>query len=151
MCVLLIGWALLPTARGEAPVTVQSDRAELFFEQQVMHYLGHVVLVQGDRQIHCARLSLQADHGSHVSSFKAEGEPATFSGEIEQGKPTVFGQANTLVYEPQNGLLTLSGQAMFQQGQDSFSGERLVYDIQQGTVRAVRSPDKKAQLIIQPH
>ncbi|MES2212333.1 MAG: lipopolysaccharide transport periplasmic protein LptA [Pseudomonadota bacterium] len=147
----LIGWTLLTAAHCEAPVTVQSDRAELFFEQQVMHYSGHVLLVQGDRQIHCERLSLQADHGSHVSSFQADGAPATFSGDIEQGNPTVFGHANTLVYAPQEGLLTLTGQAVFQQGQDSFSGERLVYDIQRGTVRAVRGTDKKAQLIIQPH
>ena len=141
----------MTTTHCDPPVTVHADRAELFFDEQRMHYLGHVVLVQGDRQIHCAKLSLQAEHGKQVSSFIAEGAPATFSGDIDHGNPRVFGHANTLAYEPQNSLLTLSGNAMFQQDGDSFSGEHLVYDIQRGTVRALQRPNKKTQLIVQPH
>jgi len=147
----LLAVASAAVALDKAPIEITADTAEHNEAEQRVTYMGNVVIVQGPLTIHCARLSLhQPEKGPQT--ITAEGAPVRFHQAAEEGRKEINGQADQAVYDLDKRLLTLSGNAEFDQAGDHIASDRIVYDLETSTVKAGGAAEgsDRVRTVIQP-
>ncbi len=109
--------------------------------------LTDLVITQGTLRIEAVRGTVTRTNGD-FSRIVLEGTPATMQQENDDGVP-MKAQAQRIVYLPRADVVTLTGQVAIDQGQDSFRGESVTYDIGTGRMKADGGTGR-IQMTIQP-
>jgi lipopolysaccharide export system protein LptA len=83
--------------------------------------------------------------------MEATGNPATLRYKPTVDKPEIQGTSQRVEYDVASAKVTMSGGARLTQGRDTFTGDRVEYDLKNDIVRA-RGADanSRIQFIIQP-
>ena len=112
---------------------------------------GNVKFVQGSLVIRGSTILLYHKSGA-VDKIIISGRPASFQQTPDQGGIIIISQANKMEYIAKQSRLFLFNSAKVSQGNNSFSGEKIEYDIVKGTVVANKgsSGNNRIHAIFEP-
>lgn len=91
-------------------------------------YEGHVTLTQGSLHIEANKITaFTLAHG--IRQIDAYGTPVRFRELPVRGQPEIIGSALHLIYSAERHVLILKKHVSVHQGQDSFTGASMRYDL----------------------
>lgn len=134
------------------PIHISADTATRNDQTGITIYKGDVELSQGSMRITGQHIELRQTNNG-VSAIIAKGGPAHFQQRPAKDKEITHAYGQTLDYNIKTKELNITGQAKVSQGSDSFSGNRIVYDMNNSTVKAFgdnQDQGQRVQMIIQP-
>lgn len=116
------------------PIQIESDSAIIDDTQGYSEYSGNVLIIQGSTRLEADHISVSTIDRV-ISQIVAEGKPARFKQQSSQDDTTT-GEANKITFTASDSVLVFNGAAKLSQTNNSFSGERIEYDIMQKAIRA---------------
>jgi len=148
---LLAGPVQALQADKDQPIMVEADSAEINDGTGVSTYQGQVVIRQGSIKIQADKVQVHQKKGKS-RRVVAEGAPVKFEQQPDEGK-RVKGEAKRAEYEMDGEILHLIGEAMLQQGSDSFRSDRITYDRARAVVKAGASAqgNERVRMTIEPN
>jgi lipopolysaccharide export system protein LptA len=120
----------------DQPVYLEADSVELDEQKSESVYKGDVQVQQGSMQILADEVTVHHYPDRRPEHITAIGAPAKYRQEIEGQKQEVHAEALRMEYDAGKDELTLIGQAVLYQGQDTFRNDRIVYDRATAQVKA---------------
>ena len=117
------------------PIEIASDSAVLNEEEGFAKYQGNVIIEQGGSKLEADVVSVSVVEQT-VKSISAQGSPARFQEGEPASAPRTLGTAKTIEYSADKATLLFQGDASLIQKGNTFSGERIVYDINKRAIRA---------------
>lgn len=135
---------------NQQPLHITSDTFNLNYQSGIATYNGHVLVIQGSRQLSGDQLLIERNPSGQVSKITLYGKPAKFTGLAEPNKPLVHAQALTMVYEPLKNLFTLEHDALIEQNGNISKAPKIIYNTKTEDVSTVQSQDARSTMIIQP-
>lgn len=133
-----------PPLALSGPIEVQANTLVVDEKAGRAQYAGSVHVVQGGATMDAETLTVETENGK-VSRLTAKGSPVIFSVPEEQRTA----RAETVVYEPAQGVLTLTGKAELRQGGDLLSGAKIIYDLQNRSGSAVGDGQSRVRSVLQ--
>lgn len=143
----------LPEDRNQ-PIEIRAEQVEIDDETGIAVYEGSVQLDQGTLQVLAHRLTIHT-RDQNVTRIVAEGspdgEPARYRQIPEVDAAPVQAHARTITYLAGDERVELEGAAHLRQQDDTFSGERITYDIRDRRIAATGGRDgQPVTMTIQP-
>lgn len=132
----------LPDDRNQ-PIHISSDTAEIDDSTGRSIYRGKVYMTQGSIKLKADQVTI-ISNAQGISKLIAIGIPAHFQQLPEPNKNIMHAFGNTIEYFVAGERIELKKQAKLVQEQNTFTGERIDYDIKQRIVNAYA--DKKTNL-----
>ncbi|SFC03907.1 lipopolysaccharide export system protein LptA [Marinospirillum celere] len=143
----------LPEDR-EKPVQVNAQRMEWHNQRQQGVYSGDVVATQGELRLEAATLTLYRGTNGELTRALAEagGELAYMRDLPNLDEPEVEAWAESIDYHPAEDKIILIGQARLVQGEDSFRGHRLTYNLTTQDLEAEQAEtgESRIEVILTP-
>ena len=135
----------------DAPVEVEADSADIDQANHTTTYRGNVKIQQGSLQLRAGKVVITYKNRK-PGKLIATGKPATFRQRPEKDKPWVTGQGQRIVYDFNSEELTLNGDAVLTQNNDSFRSDRIVYDRVKAQLKAgaAAKGSERVKVIIHP-
>lgn len=129
-------------------IEIESDSAVIDDTQGFSTYRGNVIIRQGSSQLTADNISVFArDHS--VTQIIANGAPAKFKQQDPSDSKATQGQADQITYKSKDAVLIFDGNATLEQATNSFSGNRIEYDIMRKAIRAKGDQDTGQRVKIQ--
>ena len=134
------------------PIKIEADKAIIDDISGVATYEGNVVVTQGSIQINANKVTLNYSEKQTLEKVVAEGEPAHFKQTPEGGKSDIQAKAKRMEYFADVNVIQLSEGAELWQGKDTFTGQRIKYNTQNGVIEADKGDSKEGRVsvVIQP-
>ena len=139
----------LPEDR-EQPIRLQADRASFDQREGLSTYEGNVEVSQGSMYLGADQATVHFDADGRFQRMEASGNPARFRYRPRRDRPPINGTGQRIEYDTASGQVVVSGSAHFVQGGDEFTGDRIVYDLNQDLVNASSEQGRRIEFIIQP-
>lgn len=135
---------------SKSAIEIVSDKA--YFQPRLHQatHEGNVIMKQDSQVLKADKLIIERNKAGQLSHLTATGNPATFSGQLENNKPPVYASAKVIRYFPDKQLLILEGNATLTHEQDKFKGPVLSYQIDKQVVNATKQSNERPTLLIQP-
>ena len=155
LCAMLISWHPLAIALPEdarQAIHITADSATRNDQTGITLYKGNVLLSQGSMKVTGDSIELRQT-GTTITTIIAKGRPAEFQQRTAADKEVTHAYGEVLDYNIRTKELEITGQAKVSQGNDSFSGNRIIYDMNKSTVNAFSDNSgngQRVQMIIQP-
>jgi len=135
----------------QQPLQIQANTATIEDAKGIAIYEGSVVVTQGSIMIEADKVTLNYTQKQDIDKVVAEGNPARFKQTPEGGKEDIKAKALRMEYNAIANMLHLTKEAEVRQGNDTFTGPHIMYDTQQGIIRAEKGESKEQiTVIIQP-
>lgn len=151
LLVLPLAAQALPEDRQQ-PIRISADRASMNERTGVTVYTGNVEIIQGSMVIRGAKIVLhRSDAG--VQRIISTGSPAQFQQKPSADQPLTKAYGERMDYRVTEQEITITESARVDQGQDTFTGERIVYNMEKAVVNAFGSNSdsgQRVQMVIQP-
>ena len=93
-------------------------------------------LTQGSRKVCGAEIRIQRNEDGTLKKVTATGTPANFQQQPEANAAVVYFSGRTLVFDQDAQLLTIDGDAQFEQGSTSLNHEHFEYHLDTGDIKA---------------
>jgi lipopolysaccharide export system protein LptA len=146
-----------PTAHAlktdqDQPVYLEADSVELDDQKAESTYKGNVQVQQGSMHILADELTVHHYPDRRPEHITAVGAPVKYRQQIEGEKQEVQAEAQRMEYDAGKDELTLIGQAVLFQGQDTFRNDRIVYDRAKAQVKAgtIAQGTERVKILINP-
>ncbi|XID76040.1 lipopolysaccharide transport periplasmic protein LptA [Alkanindiges sp. WGS2144] len=139
----------LPSDRNQA-ITLEADRATYNEKTGITTYSGNVIIEQGSVKIQADSLVANLNKNRQIQQVTAKGNPAKFQQQISSEKGISRGEGQTIVYNAETGIVTMTGNAYLTQDGASFRGNTLRYSINAGDIEATGNSQRRIQIIIPP-
>ncbi len=154
LCLLLPGMLWAAEAPERSPITVEADRLEMNSASGVSQYQGNVIMTQGTLLLRADQVILHS-RGKTLQRAEASGAPVYLERPDPQSGELIKAQAATIDYRIPEGFLEMKGEAHLWRGKDEFSGERIVYELDERVVRAssgksAEERNGRVKVILQP-
>ncbi len=134
MLILSASSAMALKSDRDQPADIEADDTVIDFRTGQRTFTGNVIVVQGTLRIKADRVVANYKDGELVNAT-AIGRRARFKSRPD-GKPDdVEGLARTIFVNQRNNTLTLTGQAMLQQGLNTANGEEIIYNMNNDTLK----------------
>lgn len=140
----------LPTDRNQ-PIHVSADKATMDDNSGITTYSGNVEIEQGSLKIKARSVDLHRNNDG-VSRILATGN-VQFQQQASSDKPVTSAYGERMDYQVQRQEITITGDARVVQQKDTFTGQKIVYNLDKSLVNAFSSEDGKGQrvqMVIQP-
>ena len=143
--------ALALPSDKDAPVEIEADSADIDQKTATTTYRGKVKIRQGSMQLRADKVVITF-RNRKPGKLTATGKPASFKQRPEKNKPWVTGQGRRIVYDINSEELTLTGDAVLTQNNDSFRSDRIVYDRVKARLKAgaAAKGSERVKVIIHP-
>jgi len=132
----------------DQPMELEADHANIDDQRGVHVYTGNVIITQGTMRITADHLTVKLRDGDIVEAI-ALGQPATYRQRPDGKEQDVEAKSLRMEYYADKGELILIDQARVWQGRDTFSSQRIHYDIDQDIVNA-GDGQNRVKIILQP-
>jgi lipopolysaccharide export system protein LptA len=148
LILLLLSTAIsaLPEDR-EQPIHLEADRAQLDQKTGVSVYQGNVVISQGSMRLNADTATFYVNNG-RFERLEATGKPVKLRYQPASNKPEIQGVSQQVEYNALKARVIMTSKAKITQGQDTFAGDRIEYDLDKDLVKA--GGDGRIEFIIQP-
>ena len=162
--------SILPGGDSKSPISIEADRLDYFEKEGKAVYDGHVVVVQGETKLTCAKLTIFFDkpgeavktEAPKTEAPKAEApktEPAgdasnrlkhmDCAGPVSVNSKTQTATGDNGTYDKGRGNVVLTGHVVLTDGRNVTKGEKLVYDLASGQA-AVQGGGSRVQGLFLP-
>lgn len=135
------------------PIEIESNTAFIDDRTGIIIYRGNVLVVQGSMKITADRLTLTQQNRS-INRIEATGSPVHFQQQLDTNGLDRHAWGNKLTYQVDKDTLILEGSARVESGRDTFSGERVVYDLKRSLLDAYGASNEnssgRVKMVIQP-
>jgi lipopolysaccharide export system protein LptA len=134
------------------PIHISADSAHMDENTGTTTYNGNVLMTQGTLEIRAAKVDLYRTNDD-ISHIIATGNLANFRQQPAADKPITDAFGQKLEYRIADKTVTITGQARVEQARDTFSGERIVYQMDKAIVNAYSgtgASGERVQMVIQP-
>lgn len=142
----------LPEDR-EKPIHISADSASIDEKSGFTIYRGDVKITQGTLLIEADRVELKRGEKG-VEIVTAYGEQAHFRQKPDVEKPYTDAWGDTIVYKVEKEILTLEKNAKVVSDKDTFTGDRILYNLKTSIVDAFSDTKEgsagRVEMIIQP-
>ncbi|WP_252176839.1 lipopolysaccharide transport periplasmic protein LptA [Endozoicomonas sp. 4G] len=145
----------LPSDR-QKPIEIESNTADIDNKNGISIYKGDVVMIQGTTRITGDKVTVYSVQ-QEVKKIVAEGykKRAYYEEQQPENQGTLQAWGHTIDYQVTDDKIQLIKQAKLTQKGDTFTGERIDYDLTRQTVNAKSSenkssPDGRVKMIYQP-
>ncbi len=136
-------------AKSKEPVKIDANRLEVFDKENRAVYTGDVVLVQGNTIVRAESMTIFYVTSRAVSTSSPALEPAPaaplaaqnsirqidFTGPVSLLSGTQSATANAMTYSASNETVTLTGNVVLADCENTQRGQRAVYDVKTGKAR----------------
>jgi lipopolysaccharide export system protein LptA len=148
----LAGPALALPEDASQPIHISADSASINENTGVTVYSGDVNIEQGTMKIRGDRVELYRNAAGDVNRIVSVGTPAEFEQQPRASDPITYAYGLRMEYRVDAQEVTITEQARVEQGQDVFTGQRIVYNMDRAIVDAYSSEsgDTRVQMVIQP-
>lgn len=142
-------------AQGKADfqqnIEIVSERDWFDIQNKIAVFEENAVITQGTLRITADHLEVAENDGTGARSFTAEGSPATYQQELEDGS-IIRAEAQVIRYNESAQILTMSGDVKVTQDDSLIQGHEIVYNFATQQMRAVRGEDESDRVttIFQP-
>ena len=141
--------AALPEDRNQ-PIHLEASRGQLDQKTGVSVYEGNVVITQGSMRLTADSVTIYIKD-NNFQRMEATGAPVNLRYKPTVDKPEVQGVSQRVEYDVASAKVIMSGNARLTQGQDTFTGDRVEYDLKSDVVRARGAGNNgRIQFTIQP-
>jgi len=140
----------LPDDRNQ-PIQIAADQATIDDAQGVTSYSGNVQIEQGSMKITASKVDLYRSNGD-VNRILATGN-VHFQQQAASDKPVTNAYGERMDYSIDRREITITGQARVVQQKDTFTGQKIVYNLDRSLVNAFGGEGEKGQrvqMVIQP-
>ncbi len=145
MLTCLPGITLALSSDREQPIFIEAEEVEIDKLKGFSRYLGNVKFVQGSLIIKGSSVLLYHNKGE-INKVIIQGQPARFQQQPDEGEGSIISKANKMEYIAKQSRLFLFDSAKVSQGNNSFSGEKIEYDMVKGTVVANKDSSGKERV-----
>jgi lipopolysaccharide export system protein LptA len=141
----------LPTDRNQ-PIHVSADTATMDDNSGITTYSGNVQIKQGTLKIEARTVDLYRNEAG-VSRILATGN-VHFQQQAAADKPVTNAYGERMDYQVNRQEITITGQARVVQQKDTFTGQKIIYNLEKSLVNAFSGEAGKGQqrveMVIQP-
>lgn len=132
------------------PMYVEADRASIDDKRGISVYRGNVKITQGTLQLTATELTVESHNGDIVKAI-ATGQPATYRQRPDGKDQDVEAESLRMEYFAQEQKIILLDKAHVRQAGDTFSSDKIHYDIAKDIVNAGDgAPGDRVHITIQP-
>lgn len=150
---VLLPGLLLAQEQARQPITVEADRLEMNSESGLSTYQGNVEMRQGNMLLRADSVVLHSS-GNEVKVAVANGKPVYLESTDPKTGEVLKANAAHMEYRIGDGLLELKEEAHLWRGKDEFSGDHIIYELENQVVRAFGQQNGKdegrVRVILQP-
>lgn len=142
----------LPEDRNQ-PINVSADRASMNERTGITVYTGDVEIIQGSMEIRGERVELHRAADGSIDRIISTGKPAKFQQQPSAEQPLTKAYGDKMDYRVKQQEITITENARVDQAKDTFTGERIVYNMERALVNAFGSDRKggeRVKMVIQP-
>ena len=122
---------------SDQPISILADRAEHDDATRITIYRGNVVIDQGSLHITGDTVTINFDVHDEVTKITTVGEPAHFRQLPDGDTSHRKGWAKQMEYFPEQDLIMLSGEALYEKDGSRVQADRLVYDSRNARFKAL--------------
>lgn len=117
---------------ADQPATINADDVELDFKTGERIYTGNVFVRQGSMELTCDKLvaTFKDDQLAVATAYGNADKLAVFKQRPEGKNTDVIGKAVTMILDQIEQLVTLSENASLNQGTDTVTGQKILYDLE---------------------
>lgn len=142
----------LPEDRNQ-PINVSADRASMNERTGITVYTGDVEIIQGSMEIRGERVELHRAADGSIDRIISTGKPARFQQQPSVDQPLTKAYGERMEYRVKQQEVTITENARVDQSKDTFTGERIVYNMARAVVNAFgsdREGGERVKMVIQP-
>tara|TARA_B110000881_G_scaffold151004_1_gene134014 strand:- start:216 stop:740 length:525 start_codon:yes stop_codon:yes gene_type:complete len=132
----------------EQEIVIKAKRQSADLKNKIATYLDNVVISQGTLNITADTVKVYISK-DESETYIAKGEPAIFSQILADGEPVSL-EAKTIIYQPSQQKITISGNALVRQAGSEVKGSKITYNILSEQLEAESNPDEEVTTILQP-
>ena len=141
----LPGSSLALSTDRQQPIFIEAEQVEIDKTNGFSRYEGNVKFRQGSLIIRGGIVMLYHKNGE-IEKAVIEGKPASFQQTPDKGDASIVSHANKMEYNAGTSRLFLFDSAKVSQGNNSFTGEKIEYDIIHGTVVANKDMEGQGRI-----
>jgi len=134
-------------------ITIKSKRQSADLKNKIASYLDDVSINQGSISISADIVQVYSEVDNETQqkedTYLAKGEPAIFKQQLEDGS-LISLQANEITYQPDQNIITISGNAQVQQAGSKVTGEIITYNTLNEKLEAISSDNDSVTTVLQP-
>lgn len=149
-CYANTGFAL--KSDNNQKIYIMGDYAMLNYKTGIHTFEGHVKVDQGTTHVLADRIQTTNNHRHEIKQVTAYGleQPAHYWTLPKLGDTEIHAHAKIIKFYPLNSNATLEQNAIVIQGNNSFRGEQIVYNMNDETITIPASKKGRAVLIYDP-
>jgi lipopolysaccharide export system protein LptA len=132
------------------PVHTQAAYSHADLKQHIVTHQGSVITTQGTTQLTGDTVTVYMNDKNEIIKAIAVGKPATYRTLTAEDKPEFYAEGDEIHYLVDKQLILLIGNAKVRQGNDTYAGPRLEYQIEQEVIISPKSSQGRASMVIQP-
>ena len=138
---------------NDKPMAIIADSTLINYKTGVYTYEGHVKINQGTTQLLADRVITKSDIHHKMQEAVAYGLTtlAEYSTVPKEGDQPMQAQAKIIRFYPPKSLIELENTVLVKQGENSFQGPFITYNIKDQIVTAPQSKNGHATIIIEPN
>lgn len=141
-------FAGLSFTSADDPITVEADRLEFDYEQNMLVYKGNVHVVQGDLELTSKLLTVTFDRADELERAQLNRVVAQGDVVIIQGERRATG--NRAVFDQDSRQLILKGDPVLRDGPNEVQGDQLTVFLDEGRSVVESSPKKRVSAVLFP-
>lgn len=139
----------LPTDKDQ-PIQLKADSAEIDDQKKVSVYVGNVFIKQGSMEMRADKITIYSDEQG-VKEMVAIGKPVDFQQQGEVDGPLTKGYALRVEYYADKDEAVFINKAKLIQDGDTFTGDRILFEIEKDVVTATsHNEGSQVEMILPP-
>jgi lipopolysaccharide export system protein LptA len=154
---ILLGFAMtiaiaLPEDSNKS-MHIRADSTMLNYKSGFNSYEGNVKLIQGETHLDADRVTTQTNDRHKIAEAIAYGKDKTLAHYWtipRKGDPEFHAEAKVIKFYPIKSTVILEGDVAVKQGENSFHGPVIVYNMKDETIQVPPSDKGPATIVIQP-
>lgn len=127
----------------DQPMDIVADRVDVDDNKGISTFRGNVQVTRGTLRMAGDVIVVHRDKDGELQSMVATGSPAMYRQRPDNKPNDVIAHANNINYNARTDIVVLREQAKVDQGNDTFSGEHLVYNANLDKVTAQGGGESK--------
>lgn len=134
------------------PINVDADNQKIDLNNDTLLFTGDVIATQGSLNIKSDTLLINNMSNNKNQIITAKGNPVYLEQQIEgkKGLELVKGKGNQLVYNVEDGLLTLTGDAIVYKIDGTVKGNVITYNLNTDVIQAFSGEGQRVNTVLQP-
>lgn len=133
------------------PMHITAESSEFNYKTGTTTYEGNVKVDQGTTHLTADRIVTQRNKHHKIEEAIAYGihRPAVYSALMKAGDPPLHAEAHVIKFYPIKSTVILDGNVKATQGENSFHGPVIIYNMKDQTVTAPPSKTGRATMLIE--